>query len=285
MAEEINWIKYLYLWCKMKGYSMDNTFPVYRDTLNKILRQFPKLETTTLLEIQEYAASIPNDNTRKNTCVLIRWAFNTVLHKPIDWRDLPYPKRKRKIQPIYSHEEAMKIFNSVKHEKQKAILALIIDQGLRISEPCPILIADCNSKERSIILRSAKGDEDRVIYPSEFVWKLIKSYWKKYEKKITDKYLFDGQVKGNPYTEESIRGFVRQHCWLSGVPYKQVHAFRRYSITFSHEHGASLPALAERSGHKTTRTIEKHYLNHSPAYLKTAASPFQHGRYLDLRND
>lgn len=272
---EINYQKHLYLWCKMKGYSMDNTFPVYRDILNKILNKFPNLEATPLIEIQEYTASITNDNTRKNTCVLIRWAFNTVLHKPIDWRDLPYPKRKRKIQPIYSHEEAMTIFNSITNHKQKAILALIIDQGLRISEPLKIQVKDCHSKDRSIILRSTKGDEDRVIYPSEAVWKYIKRYWNEYRKQPADKYLFDGQIKGMPYTKESIRGFVKTHCKITGTTYKKVHAFRRYSITWSHENGASLNALAERSGHKSTKTIERHYLNHSPSYLKSVVSPLQ----------
>ena len=48
---------------------------------------------------------------------------------------------------------------------------------------------------------------------------------------------------------------------IAKVEYKGIHAFRRYSITWSHEQGASLPALAIRSGHKSTKTIEKHYLN------------------------
>lgn len=106
---DINYQKQLYLWCKMKGYSMESTFLIYRDILNKILRQFPNLEDATLTDIQEYAASIKNDHTRRNTCVLIRWAFSVVLKNPIDYRDLPYPKRVNKPQPIYSHEEAVKI--------------------------------------------------------------------------------------------------------------------------------------------------------------------------------
>src|SRR5574343_478373 len=129
--EEPNYQKQLFLWCKMKGYSMDSTYKVYSDMLNKLLRTFPNLSQTTLEQLQEYAAAISNDNTRKNTCVVIRWAFDTVLHKPIDWRLLPYPKRKRKVQPIYTTEEVALLFDSIKHPKQKAIFALIVDCGLR----------------------------------------------------------------------------------------------------------------------------------------------------------
>lgn len=272
---KIEWVKHLYLWCKIKGYSMDNTFPVYRDILNKIIRQFPNLETTPLIEIQEYAASIKNDNTRKNTCVLIRWAFNTVLHKPIDWRDLPYPKRKRKIQPIYTHEEAMKILNATKSPKQKALLALLIDCGLRISEPCAIHLTDCNMDERRIILRSTKGGNDRAVYPSQYVWDLMHGYMESW-KPNPNVYLFEGQTPGNPYTTSSVRQFIERSCGICGVPYKKVHSFRRFAITWQLENGVPLTVIAEKSGHTTTRTIERHYAIHSPSYLKDVASPLQY---------
>lgn len=271
--ETINWEKHLYLWCKMKGYSMGNTFPVYRDTLNKILRQFPKLESATLIQIQEYAAAIPNDNTRKNTCVLIRWAFNTVLHKPIDWRDLPYPKCKRKVQPIYTHEEAMRILHATKSPKQRALLALLIDCGLRISEPCAIYLKDCNCDERSIVLRSAKGDNDRIVYPSQYVWDLLMDYIETWH--TTPKvYLFEGQTAGNPYTDSAIRQFIIRSCLVAGVEYKKVHSFRRFLITWQVENGVPLTAIAENSGHKTIKTIEQSYTIHSPAYRKSISSPF-----------
>lgn len=271
---KIEWQKQLYLWCKLKGHSMDTTFIIYRGVLNKILTRFHDLQDATLPELQEYAASIPNDNTRKNTCVLIRWAFDAVLHKPIDWRDLPYPKRKKKIQPIYSQDDILKVLQSVANEKQKAILALIIDQGLRASEPCAILISDCNSKERKIILRSTKGDNDRIVYPSQYVWDLIRAYWNKWSVK-PEKYLFEGQIKGNPYTEESIRGFLKHHCKKAGVKYLGVHAIRRFTITWKVENGVPETVVAESVGHKSVRTIQNHYLIHSPTYLRNVPSPIK----------
>lgn len=270
--EDIKWEKHLYLWCKMKGYSMENTFTVYRSTLRNILQKFPALQAVPLIEIQEYAASITNDNTRKNTCVLLRWAFNTVLHKPIDWRDLPYPKRKQKIQPIYSEEEAIRILNATKSPKQKAIIALIIDCGLRISEPCAIYLTGCNCNERRIILRSAKGGNDRTVYPSQYVWDLMHDYIENWH--TTPKiYLFEGQTAGMPYTTSSIRQFIERSCGISGVQYKKVHSFRRFAITWQAENGVPLSVIAEKSGHKSTKTIERHYINHSASYMRDVVSP------------
>lgn len=198
--------KRLFNYCRLNGYSSTNTFPVYKAILNQILAKFPEPENIGLLQIQEFASSFSNDNTRRNICIILRWLFNTVYQKNLDWRELPYPKRKKKVQPIYELHELTAVLNAIKNEKQKAMLALIIDQGLRISEPCNILISDCNSKEGKMVLRSAKGDNDRVIYPTQFVWDLIKIYWNSWDVK-PQKYLFEGQTAGNPYTTESIRSF------------------------------------------------------------------------------
>lgn len=268
---EPNYQKQLYLWVKNKGYS-ENTFIAYRDTLSKIEKKFTSLSTTSLLEIQEYTASIQNDNTRKNTCVLIRWAFNTVLHKPIDWRSLPYPKFKKKIQPIYSHEEAIKILQATKSPKQKALLALIIDCGLRASEPCSIYLSDCRMDERKMILRSTKGDSDHVVYPSQYVWDLLDVYLSVW-KPTPLKFVFEGQIAGNPYTTSSIRQFIERSCNICGVEYKAAHSFRRYMITWSIENAVDITAVAHKVNHTSIRTIQKHYLNHSEKYLKGINSP------------
>jgi integrase len=257
---------------RMIGSKSISTHTVYHSNLDIILNRFPEPDKATLLEIQEFAYSFENDNTRKNICVIIRWLYNKVLGRNIQWFELPYSKRKQKVQPIYSHEEAMKILDATKSEKQKAILALIIDCGLRISEPCSIYISDCNSKERKIILRSTKGDSDRAIYPSQAVWDLIKSYWNGWWRKPTT-YLFEGGCAGGPYTTSSIRQFVRRSCKICGVEYKAVHSFRRYLITWSIENKVDITAVADKVGHKGINTIQKHYLIHSANYLRGIESP------------
>lgn len=271
--ENINWEKHLYLWCKNKDYSMDNTFIRYRDMLRSILRRFPNLETTPLIQIQEYTASIDNPNTRKNTLVVIRWAFDKVLHKPIDFRDLPYPKKTIKIQHIYTHDESISVLGATKNPKQKSILALLIDCGLRCSEPCKILIVDCNMDERKIILRSAKGKKDRVIFPSEFVWSLISGYLESHWRTPV-KYLFEGEKPKTPYTTSSIRQFIERSCKIANVEYKGVHAFRRFAGTWGVENGVPETIVADKLGN-TVKTLHKHYLIHSPIYLKSIPSPLQ----------
>ena len=266
--------KRLFNYILLKGYSKTNTYEIYKSHLNTILKRFPEPAQIELLDIQDFAIRFQNDNTRKNVCVVLSWLFNSVYNKNIQWFELPYPKKKKKVQRIYSRENILKVLESITNEKQKAILALIIDCGLRASEPCSILISDCNSKERSIVLRSTKGDQDRVIYPSENVWNLIKCYWNSWSDK-PETFLFEGQRKGNPYTKESIAGFLKTHCNKTGVEYLGIHAIRRFCITDSIEKEVPISVMAEKVGHSSCRTIEKHYLIHSPFYLKNIYSPLR----------
>lgn len=259
----------------LNGGSKTNTFNVYKCNLHLIINRFPDPEKAQLLEIQDFALSYKNEHTRKNICVVIRWLFNKVLGWNIQKNDLPYPKFKKKVQPIYQEEDIMKVMNAISNEKQKAILALIIDCGLRISEPCGILIVDCNSKERSIVLRSAKGDNDRVIYPSPKVWDLIKIYWNEWKKQKTDKYLFDGQKKDEPYCETSIRQTIKRYCKITGVKYMGVHAIRRFMITWSIEKEVPISVVASKAGHASTKTVERSYIIHSPTYLRNTNSPLR----------
>lgn len=265
--------KRLLNYCRLKGYSKTNTYSVYKAILEMILRQFPNPENAGLTQIQDFAASHKNDNTRKNVCVVIRWLFNSVYHRNIDYRDLPYPKKKKKIQSVYLQEDILKVLDRLTNEKHRAILGLIIDQGLRISEPCSILLKDCNSKAQSMVLRSAKGDNDRVIYPSPAIWEMIKIYWNKWGNDVPKIYLFEGQKKGEPYCPTSIRQTLKRYCGYAGVKYLGVHAIRRFTITWSIENDVPISVTAQKVGHSSVKTIEKHYAIHSPTYLKGIKTP------------
>ena len=262
------WISYI----RHKRFSV-STYRTYTSSVEWFLGKCTKEPSLyTEHDIREMLISLKNKNTVNSTITAIRQFYIHILCIELDWRKLPYTAKQVKIQPIYTQEEAINILDATKSTKQKAILSLIIDCGLRISEPCSIFISDCSSKEMRITLRSTKGDKDRVVYPSAHVWSLIKTYWNTWHRK-PKKYLFEGQYIGSPYTSESIRAFVMRSCAISGVQYKGVHAFRRFSGTWLVQNGIPETVVADRLGHNSVKTLHKHYLIHSPIYLKNIISP------------
>lgn len=250
-----------------------STYKAYTSSVQWYLTRInkPPLEVT-YHEMRELFLQIEKKNTLNSVITAIRQFYLHVLGKELDWRQLPYTAKQKKIQAIYTQQEILKVLQSVKNQKQKAILGLIIDCGLRISEPCTIKIADCNSKQGKIILRGGKGDNDRIIYPSEFAWSLIRKYWKSLPFK-PEKYLFEGQHKNTPYTPESIRAFVKEHCLKAGVQYLGIHAIRRFTGTWKVENGVPETVVADSLGHKSVQTLHKYYLIHSPSYLQNTKTP------------
>lgn len=125
--------KRLHNYLRLSGSKSVSTLTVYKSTLDIILKHFPEPDNADLLQIQEFALTFKNDNTRKNVCVILRWLYNKCLNRNIQWYELPYPKKKQKVQPVYKQHDIMKVLHTITNEKQKAMLALIIDCGMRVS--------------------------------------------------------------------------------------------------------------------------------------------------------
>lgn len=272
MSEQLlkEWITFIH----HKRFSI-STYRTYSSSVEWFLkRSGDNPKELTYHQIRSILLEVKEKNTCNGIITAIRQFYLHIFNRELDYRQLPYTKKERKIQPIYSHEEAISILQATKSPKQKAMLALIIDCGLRCSEPCSIYLSDCFMEERKMILRSTKGDKDHVIYPSQYVWDLIQSCLESWNT-TPKKFVFEGQLAGNPYTTSSIRQFVERSCEIANVEYKGIHAFRRYLITWSIENNVDITAVANKVNHASIKTIQQSYLIHSANYLKSISSPLQ----------
>lgn len=86
--EEGYYHKRLYNYLRLIGSESVDTLTLYKNTLNVVLSNFPEPEKVDLLQIQEFALTFKNDNTRRNVCVLLRWLYNKVLDRKIQWFEL-----------------------------------------------------------------------------------------------------------------------------------------------------------------------------------------------------
>lgn len=268
---------YLYEWqvyLRLKKFSI-KTYKTYSFSVSWYLKSISLLpEQMTILQIRETLCLIKNPSTLDLTVTAVRQFYLHVLSIELDWKQLPYPKLAHKIQPVYTEHEIKRLLPAVTNAKHKCILLLMIDCGLRVSEPCHILLTDCNADEQSTILRCAKGKKDRRVYPSAETWQTFVAYIDSI-KPTPKKYLFEGQHSGQPYSEESIRQFLKHYCQKAGIQYKGTHAIRRFNGTWSIENGIPITVVANNHGHNSVKTTEKHYVIHSPGYLRQLPSPIK----------
>ncbi|QNK89057.1 site-specific integrase [Sporosarcina sp. resist] len=66
---------------------------------------------------------------------------------------------------------------------------------------------------------------------------------------------------GNYLTPSTVRDTIRDYCKKAGVDYKGTHGFRHTHAVLLLESGASIKFVADRLGHKTTKTTTDTYLD------------------------
>jgi len=152
-----------------------------------------------------------------------------------------------------SEEEVMRIINSVKNLKHKAILLTIYSAGLRISEVINLRIADIDSSRKTIIIKGAKGKKDRNSLLSEKLLIILRNYFKEYKPKD---WLFEGQ-EGEQYAESSIQHIFHKACQDAKILKKAtVHTLRHSFATHLLERGTDLRYIQELLGHSSSKTTE-----------------------------
>jgi len=132
------------------------------------------------------------------------------------------------------------------------MLSLIYVCGLRRSELLNLKSLEVDSKRGLLIIRNAKGKKDRVVPISEKIITLLRDYYVAYRPK---NWLFEGQIKGERYSEKNLENVLKQSVAKAGImkPVKQ-HWHRHSYATHVLETGTDLRYIQELLGHKSSKT-------------------------------
>ena len=98
-------------------------------------------------------------------------------------------KEERKVIHTFNDEEVKRILRDVKeytysNVRDKLILIILFDTGIRVSELCDIKVQDITSKH---IVIHGKGSKQRLIYVSRIMRRYMRKYeaLKSYDSKIS----------------------------------------------------------------------------------------------------
>jgi len=141
-----------------------------------------------------------------------------------------------------------------KEETKDDRLSLIYACGLRRSELLNLKPADVDSKRGLLIIRQAKGKKDRVAPLLERMVVILREYY------ITcrpENWLFEGQLKGERYTETSLQEVFKSALRKTGIRKPaSLHWLRHSFATHLLENGTDLRYIQEILGHKISKTTE-----------------------------
>ena len=185
---------------------------------------------------------------------VIRFIYDVVIDYPINKRQLPLYKGKRRLPKILREEELKVFFNACENYKYKTIFMMIYGSGLRISEATNIRVEDIDSKNMRLFVRNGKGERERYTVLPKISLEMLRKCYQMYQPKHKEGYMFLNK-EGNPLKVERLRVFFRRYRRKAGISEDFiVHSLRHSFATKLVEEGVPLVQVKELLGHSCIRS-------------------------------
>ncbi|MCG2787614.1 MAG: integron integrase [Anaerolineae bacterium] len=232
-------------------------------------------------------------STQNQALSAILFLYRVVLEKEICLpKTIIHPSRPKRLPTVLTHQEAMAVINNMQG-KLRLMAKILYGSGLRLTECLRLRVKDLDFERRQIIVRSGKGDDDRVtILPDSVIGELkiiLQDVKALHEKDLKEgygesalpnalnvkypnagrewiwQYVFpasqrsidplSGVVRRHHLDETVLQKAVRQAAQLAKID-KPVspHTFRHSFATHLLQSGYDIRTVQELLGHKDVKT-------------------------------
>ena len=224
---------------------------VFQNFVGKTLIQ--ELDTPALLnhilrivEAKQYTYS-----SHKQLISAIALFLKEVHRRPVDFSPVYPTRRPQPLPEILSVREVKAILAASRNLKHRAMLTLVYALGLRSGELIHLKVADIDGDRKTIHLKGAKGNKDRLLPLPDKLRDLLREYYLKYQ---PQEYLFNGQ-KHATYSPQSLRKVFGAACQKVGIRKKvTLHSLRHAYATHLLEAGTDIRVIQQLLGHNSIRT-------------------------------
>jgi integrase/recombinase XerD len=264
-------------WLQSKRYS-PNTIKVYIESLAIFLRYFPlkeveEIENEDLIDFNNnYILKNGFSSSYQNQVVnAIKLFYRSMHQTKFDVELVHRPKKEKTLPNVLSKEEVKRLLEAMENIKHRMMLSLIYACGLRRSELLNLTFNDIQAERHIIFVRQSKGKKDRIVTMSPKLLVELRNYYREYKPK---KYLFEGQVAGEKYSERSLELVLKKSIMLAKINKPvTLHWLRHSYATHLLESGTDLRFIQELLGHSSSRTTEI-YTHVSTKSIQQIKSPF-----------
>jgi len=196
----------------------------------------------------------------------LKFYYQSILHRKFfDFEvGIKRPKEPKRLPVVLSKEEIKQMIDSTDNIKHKLIIQILYCSGLRVSELVDLKINDIDFQRKLVIVKSGKGNKDRITIISKIVLDNIDKYLLEYQPLV---YLFESHEAGNKINVRSAQKVVADSAFRAGIK-KEVsaHALRHSFATHLLEQGTSIRYIQSLLGHARLETTQ--------IYTKVAVNKF-----------
>ena len=254
-----------------KNYSI-KTFENYNRDLSKFFRFLKEYKINDIKKITKetirlYFLKQKNNNISNRTLGRYYSSLNSffiysIEHEYIDSNPLKfidYPKYTKKIPEYIYDSQLEKLLNEKTSEnieielRNKLIIYLLLDTGVRVSELVNIKVSDIDIEER-IIRVLGKGSKERFVFFTSKTKELLVSYLsKRKENALVNNLLIN--YKGEKLTERSVQKIIKLVGEKIGLDIHP-HLLRHTFATDLLNKGADIRMIQELLGHENLDTTQ-----------------------------
>jgi|GEM_PF-184321 len=205
----------------------------------------------------------------------IAFYYTHILDKNIDLAFLNGLKNDHHLPTILSHEEIMRVLDSIANIKHRTMIGLLYASGLRLSEMIHLKVNDVDIAGLTIHVKMGKGRKDRI---TVFSASLLDGLRHCMEGKDAKEYVFTtshdtNNLKQRHISSRTVQKILQTAVMRTGMK-KQVtpHDLRHSFATHLLENGISLRYIQMLLGHKNISTTTIYTKVARPA-LKGIKSP------------
>ena len=255
------------------GYS-EKTLKMYQIYMREVLKFIAKdPQEITERDLIGYLATKKEKGCSNATLSLIhaamKYFFKTYLKRNIV-DEIKTPKKAKSLPKILSKQEIKDLFKATHFGRNRLMLQFMYGSGCRVSEVVKIKVEDVNLKERTAMIRSGKGNKDRLIILSKDWIKGLKKYLKK--KKIKSEVIFS-KKNGKTLSTDTVQRIVRESAQKAGInKHVTPHCLRHSYATHLLEAGTNIRYIQALLGHSSLNTTQI-YTNVASEQLKKVESP------------
>ena len=262
---------------EMRGFS-HHTKDSYNRKAKEIVNYFGKpMEKVEMKELRDFLMKYLKEEKKVGERSInyynsvIRFIYDVVLDIPINQKQIPMYKKKRKLPKILSDKELDIFFNACEDYKYKTIFMMIYGSGLRVSEAVNIRVEDIDSENMRLFVRNGKGEKERYTVLPKASLEMLRKCYKIYNPRHPEGYMFLNR-EGNPLKVERLRVYFRRYRRKAKIDEEFiVHSLRHSFATRLVEEGVPLVQVKELLGHSCIRSTMTYV--HVANNMQKVASP------------
>jgi len=201
----------------------------------------------------------------------IKLFYTHIVMRDMDVALIHRPRGARNLPNVLSKEEVRRIIGALVNLKHRTMISLIYSCGLRCGELLSLKPEHIQSSRNLLLVKSGKGNRDRIVPLSDKTITLLREYYKMYKPKV---YLFEGMHKGEMYDPRSLQSVLKGALQRAGIEKPAtLHWLRHSYATHLLESGTDLRYIQEILGHRSSRTTEI-YTHVSTQLIQRIQTPF-----------